>query len=95
MGKYSDTISGFLLLLFAVWICYLSKGLFLWGTDGPADGLFPFLAGVILGLFGLVLSVKGLLKPNKTAVFWTDTLVWKLGRDDVKSSPEGLLFPGR
>lgn len=76
--KNSDTISGFLLLLFAVWVCYLSKELFLWGTDGPGDGFFPFLAGVTLGLFGLALSVKGLLKPPKTAVFLADTLVWKL-----------------
>lgn len=76
--KDSDTISGSLLLLFAIWVCYLSFELSLWGSDGPGDGFFPFLAGVTLGLFGLALSVKGLLKPKKTALFWTDTLVWKL-----------------
>jgi hypothetical protein len=93
MGKYSDTISGFLLSLFALWVCYLSKGLFLWGTDGPGDGFFPFLAGVILGLFGLLLSVKGLLKPKKTIVFWADTLVWKLSIYMGSLIAFGLLFP--
>jgi hypothetical protein len=93
MGKYSDTISGFLLSLFAVWVCYLSKGLFLWGTDGPGDGLFPFLAGVTLGLFGLVLSVKGLLKPKKATGFSADILAWKLFIYVGSLIVFGLLFP--
>ena len=90
--KDSDTISGFLLLLFAVWVCYLSNELFLWGSDGPGDGFFPFLAGATLGLFGLALSVKGLLKPQKSTVLWTDTLVWKLFSYIGSLIAYGLLF---
>jgi len=93
MGKYSDTISGFLLVLFAVWVCYLSQELFLWGTDGPGDGFFPFLAGVTLGLFGLALSAKGLLKPKKTTEFWADTLAWKLVSYIGSLIAYGILFP--
>jgi hypothetical protein len=92
MMKNSDAISGFLLLLFAVWACYLSKELFLWGSDGPGDGFFPFLAGATLGLFGLVLSVKSLLKPKKTAAFWADTLVCKLCIYMGSLIAYGLLF---
>ena len=93
MGKYSDTISGFLLCLFAVGVCYLSKELFLWGADGPGDGLFPFLAGVTLGLFGLTLSVKGFLKPKKPKELWADTLAWKLFSYIGSLIAYGLLFP--
>jgi putative tricarboxylic transport membrane protein len=92
MGKYSDTISGFLLFLFAAWVCYLSKELSLWSTDGPGDGLFPFLAGMTLGLFGLALSVKSLLKPIRAKEIWADTLVWKLSAYAGSLIAYGLLL---
>jgi hypothetical protein len=78
MMKNLDALSAFVLLLFAFWVCYLSNELSLWNSDGPGDGFFPFLAGLTLGLSGMDLLVKSLLKPKKTTAFWADTLKWKL-----------------
>jgi hypothetical protein len=73
-----DATSSFVLVLFAMLTCYLSKRLSLWSSDGPSDGFFPFLGGLALGFFGLCLLVQSLLKPKKDAVFLGDTLKMKL-----------------
>ncbi len=91
--KNSDTISAFVLLLFAVWVGYLSKELSLWSPEGPGDGFFPFLAALTLGLLGLGLMVKSLLKPRKTVGFWADTLQGKLFAYLGGLIGYGILFP--
>jgi putative tricarboxylic transport membrane protein len=63
--KNRDTLSSFVLVLFAFSVCYLSKGLSLWSPEGPGAGFFPFLAGITLGLFGLFLFVQSLFQPKK------------------------------
>ena len=73
-----DAVSSFVLILFALLTCYLSKKLSVWSPEGPGDGFFPFLGGLVLGFLGLCLLVQSLLKPKKDAVFLADTLKLKL-----------------
>lgn len=60
-----DTFSSLFLVLFAFWVCYLSKRLLLWSPEGPSDGFFPFLGGLALGFFGLCLFFRSLLNPGQ------------------------------
>lgn len=62
--KNPETIGSFILVLFALLMCYLSLNLSLWGDDGPGNGLFPFMSGLVLGLCGLFLFAKELLKTR-------------------------------
>jgi putative tricarboxylic transport membrane protein len=64
--KDRDTLGSLILVIFAFLVCYLSAKLSLWGADGPGDGLFPFMSGLLLGLCGLFLFAKGLLKTRTT-----------------------------
>ncbi len=73
-----DAVSSSVLILFALLTCYLSKRLTIWSPEGPSDGFFPFLGGLVLGFFGLCLLVQSLLKPRKDAVFLGDALKLKL-----------------
>ena len=68
--KDRDTLSSFILMVFAIWVCYFSKGLALWNSDGPGDGLFPFLGGLALGFFALCLFIQRFLKGEKTNIYW-------------------------
>jgi hypothetical protein len=60
-----DCISSFFLVLFAFWVCYLSKRLSLWNSQGPSDGFFPFLGGVALGVLGIWQFVRSLLEQRQ------------------------------
>jgi putative tricarboxylic transport membrane protein len=66
--KDRDSLGCLILVLFAFLVCYLSVKLSLWGADGPGDGLFPFMSGLVLALCGLFIFVKGLLKTRTVKV---------------------------
>jgi len=53
-------------LVFALWVCYLSIGLSLWSEEGPGDGFFPFLGGILLFFFASCLFVQSWFKLEKT-----------------------------
>jgi hypothetical protein len=87
-----DAISSFVLILFALLTCYLSKKLTIWSPEGPSDGFFPFLGGLALAFFGLCLLVQSLLKPREDAVFLGDTLKLKLLIYTVSLLAYSILF---
>jgi putative tricarboxylic transport membrane protein len=62
--KDRESVSAVFVILFAILFCYWSSRLSLWSGDGPGDGLFPFLAGLALGFFGLLLLIQRLLSPQ-------------------------------
>ena len=64
--KNRDAISSVVMLLFALWVCYLSVGLSLWGEDGPGDGFFTFIGGVLLIFFASCLFVLSWSKLENT-----------------------------
>jgi hypothetical protein len=65
MLKNRDAMSSFVMLLFAFWICYLSVRLSLWSEEGPGDGFFPFLGGILLFCFALCLFVQSWIRAGK------------------------------
>jgi putative tricarboxylic transport membrane protein len=58
--------------------CAYSVGLGLWARSKPGSGLVPFLAGVIIGIVGLVRLVGGLIRNadgGRAAPFWTTAAI--------------------
>jgi len=78
MNKDRDTVSSIFLVLLAAWVCYLAKGLSLWSSEGPGDGFFPFLGGLVLGLLAICLFFQSLFKPKETDGGRAGTLKIKL-----------------
>jgi hypothetical protein len=74
MKRYEQVYNLFWVLL-GLGVCIQSFRLKLWGPSGPESGFVPFLAGLVIGLGGLSLSIlersKGAgAKAAKQERFW-------------------------
>jgi putative tricarboxylic transport membrane protein len=69
--KNRDMISSVAMMLFALWVGFMSTKLTLWSGslwsgEGPSDGFFPFIGGMLLFIFSLCLFVQNWFKLEKT-----------------------------
>jgi hypothetical protein len=62
--KDRESKTAIIIIILAILLCYWSYRHSLWSEGGPGDGLFPFLAGLALGFFGLLLLIQGIRNPQ-------------------------------
>ena len=59
-----DKLSGLFWLAIAIFVCEQSLHISIGTFGSPASGFLPFWAGVILGVFAIILMVKSILKKK-------------------------------
>jgi putative tricarboxylic transport membrane protein len=67
-------------ILAAIWICIRSARLNLWGPSGPETGFFPFVAGLLIGICGVLLFASEMSKGSgkkSERKFWEHPDTWK------------------
>lgn len=69
MKKY-DTISGLFLLFLSVAICLGSYRLKVGSLSSPSSGFFPFVTGLSLGVFSILILLEARKSKRKDERFW-------------------------
>ena len=75
MRPSAELISSLVWVLLGLGICLSSVRLQLWTAAGPGSGLLPFVAGLVIGLFGLALLLaewSRRRRGRRPAPFWAD-----------------------
>ena len=62
--NFRDRMSGLFWLLISILICVQSIRINIGTLNNPGPGFLPFWAGVVLGIFSIVLLVTSILKRN-------------------------------
>lgn len=85
MGRH-DRVGGLIWTVLGILICIGSVKLRLGNFHKPGPGFMPFLSGVLLGLFGLILMFSTLLKRLEEEEEIKDRKIW------VKGNWKNFLF---
>lgn len=62
--KFPDALSGLAFILLAALFCYFAWQMGLWSGDSPGDGFFPFVGGLALVFFSIILFLQTVLKSS-------------------------------
>lgn len=68
--KKFDRISSVILSFLSVWVCIEAVRLEIGTPNSPAPGFFPFIAGLAMGLFSILIFLKTFKMDKGTATFW-------------------------
>lgn len=60
-----DTVSAVFLLLMSLFTIGLSLRMSLWGDEGPNEGFFPFILGILLFSFSIALLIISKIKSGE------------------------------
>jgi putative tricarboxylic transport membrane protein len=63
--KFYEQVLNLVWILLAVGICFHALWLKLWVSPRPGSGLLPFIAGLIIGVVGVVRVVSGMVKRSE------------------------------